>query len=88
MGKYYAQHHPKHTVLLKLRYSPTLSQTLMQQISLMSSTLGHPIIYIICAFVSDSWCPVDYCPPSSSVHGVLQARILEWVATSSFRSIP
>ena len=26
--------------------------------------------------------PVDYSPPGSSVHGVLQARILEWVAIS------
>ena len=24
--------------------------------------------------------PVDYTPPGSSVHGILQARILEWVA--------
>ena len=24
--------------------------------------------------------PMDYSPPGSSVHGVLQARILEWVA--------
>ena len=24
--------------------------------------------------------PMDYSPPASSVHGVLQARILEWVA--------
>ena len=24
--------------------------------------------------------PMDYSPPSSSVHGILQARILEWVA--------
>ena len=24
--------------------------------------------------------PMDCCPPSSSVHGILQARILEWVA--------
>ena len=27
----------------------------------------------------------DYSPPSSSVHGILQARILEWIATSSSR---
>ena len=27
--------------------------------------------------------PMDCSPPSSSVHGMLQARILEWVATSS-----
>ena len=29
--------------------------------------------------------PVDCSPPGSSVHGILQARILEWVATSFFR---
>ena len=26
------------------------------------------------------WDPLDYSPPGSSVHGILQARILEWVA--------
>ena len=26
--------------------------------------------------------PVDWSPPGSSVHGILQARILEWVAIS------
>ena len=26
--------------------------------------------------------PVDYSPPGSSVHGILQASILEWVAIS------
>ena len=29
--------------------------------------------------------PVDCNPPSSSVHGILQARILEWVAIPSSR---
>ena len=29
--------------------------------------------------------PMDYSPPGSSVHGILQARILEWVATSYSR---
>ena len=29
--------------------------------------------------------PVDCSPPASSVHGILQARILEWVAISSSR---
>ena len=28
---------------------------------------------------------MDYSPPSSSVHGILQARILEWVTVLSFR---
>ena len=29
--------------------------------------------------------PVDCSPPGSSVHGILQATILEWVAISFFR---
>ena len=29
--------------------------------------------------------PIDCSPPGSSVHGILQARILEWVAISSSR---
>ena len=29
--------------------------------------------------------PVDYRPPDSSVHGILQAGILEWVAVPSSR---
>ena len=33
--------------------------------------------------------PVDCSPPGSSVHGILQARILEWVAISFSRgSLP
>ena len=28
------------------------------------------------------WNPIDYSPPGVSVHGILQARILEWVAIS------
>ena len=29
---------------------------------------------------------MDYSPPGSSVHGILQARILEWVAISFSRA--
>ena len=29
--------------------------------------------------------PIDSSPPGSSVHGIFQARVLEWVAVSSFR---
>ena len=29
--------------------------------------------------------PIDCSPPDSSVHGILQARILQWVAISSSR---
>ena len=35
--------------------------------------------------MSDSCDPRDYSLPGSSVHGILQAGILEWVAISSCR---
>ena len=31
--------------------------------------------------------PMDYSPPRNSVHGILQVRILEWVAIPSSRGI-
>ena len=31
------------------------------------------------------WNPMDCSPPGSSVHGILQARRMEWVAIPSFR---
>ena len=34
------------------------------------------------------WDPVDCSPRGSSVHGIPQARILEWVAISCFRHLP
>ena len=38
--------------------------------------------------VSDSCDPVDCSLPDSSVHGILQARILEWVANSFSSKTP
>ena len=35
--------------------------------------------------MSDSWDPMDYSLPGSSVHGSLQARIMEWAAISFSR---
>ena len=32
--------------------------------------------------VSDPYDPIDCSLPGSSVHGILQARVLEWVAIS------
>ena len=40
---------------------------------------------VLSRFVSDSLQPQDCSPASSSVHGILQARILEWVAVPSSR---
>ena len=31
--------------------------------------------------------PMDCSPPGSTIHGILQARILEWVAISFFRNV-
>ena len=31
---------------------------------------------------------MGYSPPGSSVHGILQARMLEWVIISSSRDLP
>ena len=40
---------------------------------------------LVSQVVSNSYNPVDCSPPGSSVHGILQARILEEVAMSFFR---
>ena len=37
--------------------------------------------------MSDSCDPMDWSPPGSSVPGIFQARILEWVAISFSRGI-
>ena len=42
----------------------------------------------ICIFSCVQFCdPMDCHPPGSSVHGILQARILEWVAISPFSGV-
>ena len=40
---------------------------------------------VSCSVVSDSFLPHELSSASSSVHGILQARILEWVSISSSR---
>ena len=37
-----------------------------------------------CPTLSD---PMDYCPPGSSVHGIFQARVLEWGAIAFSEAI-
>ena len=44
--------------------------------------------YVLSHFSSETLCdPMDCSPPGSSVHRILQARILEWVAMPSSRVI-
>ena len=42
-------------------------------------------IFFSHSVISDSCDPMDYSPPGSPVHGISQARILEWVAISFSR---
>ena len=42
----------------------------------------HAKSFQLCPTLYD---PMDCSPPGSSVHGILQARILEWVAMPSSR---
>ena len=44
----------------------------------------HDVIQL-CVILCD---PVDCSLPGFSVHGILQARILEWVAMTSFKDLP
>ena len=46
---------------------------------------GHVLSHSV---VSDSWQPHGLQPPGSSVHGIFQAGILEWVTISSSRGSP
>ena len=54
---------------------------------------GIPIIHLICCYLVDKlcptpWNPVDCSPPCSSVHGIFQARVLEWGAIALTYSFP
>ena len=50
-----------------------------------SGTLDKVLVAQPCPTLCD---PMDCSPPGSSVHGILQARILEWVAMPSSRDLP
>ena len=48
------------------------------------------IIHVCVCVLVTQWCPtlydpMDCSPPGSPVHGILQARIMEWVAMPSSR---
>ena len=44
----------------------------------------NPLSLHHCLFVA-KLCPTLLCPPGSSIHGIIQARILKWVAISFSR---
>ena len=53
--------------------------------SLVFCAVGLCVLAQSCATLCD---PGDGSPPGSSVHGILQARMLEWIAISSSRGSP
>ena len=42
---------------------------------------------VSCSFVSETCDSMNCSPPGSSIHGILQARILEWVSHSLLAGI-
>ena len=64
------------------------SEHLMSVMTPSSFSLAHSTLEsesISHSVLPDSWDPMDYSLLDSSVHGILQARILEWVAMPSSR---
>ena len=65
---------------------PRLSDRISQQPSDYWETEKVKVLVAqLCLTLCD---PMDYSPPGSSVHGILQARILEWVAILFSRGSP
>ena len=52
------------------------------------NTLGKKVKVLVAQSYLTLCNPMDYSPPSSSVHGILQARIQEWVAISFEGDLP
>ena len=92
-AKSVTHHAPAHGCFHRL---PQLSWSLILQsssfqaliIQIFAVTLGYfsfPAWVSACSVVPHSLQPMDGSPPGSSVHGISQARILEWVAISYSR---
>ena len=79
----------RHTVN---RYTKRYSTSLIRKIKIkitryhLTSIRTHACMHAKLLQSCPTLCnPMDYSPPGSSVHGILQARILEWVAISLSR---
>ena len=81
------QHRPTVTTLTRESPDtkcPLLSQPANTPISQQGRPFGHQIYACSVTQSCPTLCnPMDYSPPGSSVHGLFQARIVEWVAISS-----
>ena len=77
----------RYTVLLLPHQPPPLNRTSPPSSLVVKPTPSTPVhakLLQSCPALCD---PVDCSPPGSSVHGILQARILEWVAIPFSRGI-
>ena len=50
-----------------------------------ASCLLFGVLVLVAQSCPTLWDPMDCSPPGSSIHGIFQARVLEWVAISFFR---
>ena len=69
-------------VFLLLGTAQTGEAEVGPRLSSLTDTCVHAQLLQSCPTLCD---PMDRSPPGSSVHGILQARILEWIAISSSR---
>ena len=54
--------------------------------SQLSQLFENYVVVLSCSVVSTLCGPMDWSPPGSSAHGILQARALEWVDISLSRA--
>ena len=64
---------------------PGFSHRLSLNLSVWNGIIHVCICVHACSGMSALCDPMDYSPPGSTVHGILQARILEWFAISYSR---
>ena len=64
--------------------------TTLPSSSVLSWSHAHPLCLCVCYLLSCVWLcnPMNCSLPGSSVHGILQARVLEWVAIPFCRDLP
>ena len=76
---------PRPQIGLRAYYTPHHERGAVEKgIDSLEQTLGIPILHV-CSLAQSYLTlgdPMDCSPPGSSVHGISQARILEWVITS------
>ena len=75
----------RHNWVTKHTHTQTLPKTVSAHLSKCDIVLSKVKVAQSCPILRD---PMDYSPPGSSVHGIFQARILEWVAIPSPGDLP